>query len=187
MNALVRTLATMLVAALAGGFALLGCVLIIGALDGLLGAFFIGRHAFVAIAFMILFGVISLFIASGICLGVPLVWNFRRNRGSKWDVHIVPHLVVRLHYLGHQECPDDGPLYSGFRGTFRHHDVVDGVTLVLVGASQLASGEEGTARLAFGDPAATLDRLHEGLEFDILDREHRCICRGTVVKFLDQD
>jgi hypothetical protein len=187
MNAFVRTLATVLVAALAGGFALLGCFLIVRGLGALLGAFFIGRHAFVAIAIMILLGTISLVMASFVCLGVPLVWNFRRNRGSEWPLHTVPHLEVRLHILGHQECPDGGPLYSGFRATFRHHDVVDDVTLVLLGASQLASGEEGTARLSFGDLARHQADLQKGSEFEILDREHRCICRGTVVKILDQD
>lgn len=177
----------MFVVTLAGGFAVLGCFLIVGGLGGLLGAFFIGRHAFVGIAIMILLGLISLVMASVVCFGVPLAWNFRRNRAFQWPIHTAPHLEVHLRFLNHEECPDGGPVYSGFRATFRYHEVIDDVTLVLVGVSQLASGEEAMARLSFGDLARHQTDLKEGSEFDILDGEHRYICRGTVVKILDQD
>jgi len=185
-NVFVRSLATVLVMALAGVFAFLGCSLIGGGLGGLLGAFFIGRHAFVAIAIMVLLGVISLVIATVALLGLPHVWSFRRNRGPEWPIQLDPHLEVHLRFLGHQECPGSGTLYSGFRATFQHYEVVDDVMLVLLGASQMASGQEGTARLSFGDPAESLVGLHEGLEFDILDREQRCICRGVISKILSQ-
>lgn len=180
----VKCLATILIAALAGAFAVVGGLLIGRGLGALLGAFLIGRHAFVAIAIMVLLGVISLIIASGMCWVLPLIWSYRRNRESGSVSKLRPHVEVRLHFLGQQDSSDGGPLYSGFRAVFRYHEVVDDVTLVLVGASQLARGEEGTARLTFADLARHLAYLQEGLEFDVLDREQRCICRGVISNIL---
>jgi hypothetical protein len=95
------------------------------------------------------------------------------------------NIEAHLHVLAAEEGYDGSPLYSGSRAVFRCHEVVDDVRLLLVGASQLASGENGTARLSFSNPRRHQAYLREGLEFDILDRGKRRIGRGTVAALLD--
>lgn len=90
-----------------------------------------------------------------------------------------------MRVLAVAEGHDGTPLYSGSRALFRYREVTDGILLRLVGASQLGSGEDGSAWLAFSHPGRHQSYLREGLEFDILNRAHRPIGRGTVARILD--
>jgi hypothetical protein len=178
-----KGLATVFIVASAGSLAFLGCFLIVRGLGMILGAFLIGLHAFAASAITVLLGVICLVAASFVWLGLPSVWSFNRNSWSRGP-SVRPHFEAQLHFLADEECSEIGPLYSGFRATFRYHEVVNDVTVVLVGASQLSSGEEATARLTFVDPAQSLPCIRKGLEFDILDRREHRICRGVISQIL---
>jgi hypothetical protein len=89
-----------------------------------------------------------------------------------------------LRVLTPDEGYDDGPIRSGFCATLQYGQVVDEVVFMLVGVSQLATGEDGTVRLSLANPARHYADLRGGLEFDILDHQQHRICRGTVVKVL---
>lgn len=134
------------------------------------------------------------------CGGIALLFlvmllaliGVRRKFGSLLDgrgesrprASLAPHLEAQLRVLRRDEGYDGGPIYSGLLATFRCGETAEDVHVVLVGASQLAAGQEGTARLSFARPGDVQDWLREGLEFELVDYQQRCLCRGAVVRVL---
>ncbi len=97
---------------------------------------------------------------------------------------LVLHIEAHLRVLRRDEGYDGGPLYSGLLATFRCGEIAEDVHVVLVGASQLAQGEEGTARLSFVRLGQVADMVREGTEFELLDDPQRRLCRGAVSRVL---
>jgi len=185
-NVFARAFATLVVAALAGVFVVLGCILIARGLAIIPGAFLVGRHAFLASAICVLLGITSVAVASFLCLGLFLPWSFIRHGRSGSITNGSWNIEAHLHVLAAEEGCAGSPLYSGLRAMFQHEEVLDDVTLLLVGVSQLASGDEGTVRLSFDSPARHRACLRAGVRFNIVDQEHRRICSGTITRVADR-
>jgi len=171
------------VMALAVVLVLFGFFLALQGMAILPGALFVGPHVVGAAAIGILLGIVS-FTAGG-CLCFRLFQYrvvFPNRSQSQLRAIRTQHAEARLRVLA--QCSDSGPLYSGFRPTFQYHEVVDDVTITLVGASQLTRGEDGTVLLSFGNPTRHDAYLREGCEFDILDHNKLRICSGTIKKLL---
>jgi len=97
------------------------------------------------------------------------------------SVPTVVHAEARLGVLGPDEGYAGGPIYSGLRATVRCGERSGEANVLLVGASQLAAGQEGAVRLSFVGPA---DELRAGMEFDLLDYQQMPLGRGVIVTVL---
>jgi hypothetical protein len=143
-----RVLATVFATAWAVLCALLGCTLIVRGLTFFPGVLLVGSHGVAAAAITILAGIVSLIVAAGLC--VPLVWLVE-HRQFPPDTKRIPHIEAHLRVLTPEEGYDGGPIRSGFCATLQYGPVVDEVVFMLVGVSQLATGEDGTVRLSLAN------------------------------------
>jgi len=115
----------------------------------------------------------------------------RRRFGSLLDGPVSPppnvpaaHVEARLRVPARDEGYEGGPIYSGLRATVRCGDSRGEANVVLVGTSQLAAGQEGTARLSFIDPGDAPNELRAGTEFHLVDYQQRPLGCGTIVAVL---
>ena len=112
----------------------------------------------------------------------------RRRFGSLLDGPVqpppsappAPHVEARLRVPSRAEGHQGGPIYSGLRATVRCGESCAEANVLLVGASQLAAGQEGTVRLNFTGRKDASHELQSGMEFELLDYQQRLLGRGAI-------
>lgn len=91
-----------------------------------------------------------------------------------------PHVEARLRVPSRAEGHQGGPIYSGLRATVRCGESCAEANVLLVGASQLAAGQEGPVRLSFTGLKDASYEPQSGLEFELLDYQRRLLGRGVI-------